>query len=111
MSTIKNKLSGRLIQEYHRGTLTLVVLSVLKERHYGYALVQKLQEAGLDVSQDTVYPLLRRLEKQKLLQSEWIVDGSRPRKYYSASIEGNLIISELQQEWLVYTETIRGIIQ
>ena len=111
MSIEKKELLDRLRQEYHRGTLTLVVLSVLKEKRYGYALVQQLQESGLDVSQDTIYPLLRRLEQQKLLQSEWIIDGSRPRKYYFASDEGNRVISELQQEWLTYTETIRGIIQ
>ncbi len=110
MSNDQDGISERLLQEYHRGTLTMVVLSLLEVQHYGYALVQELQAAGMEVTQDTVYPLLRRLEQQGLLSSEWIVEGSRPRKYYRTSPKGVEVVKRLKTQWLSYTETIRRII-
>jgi PadR family transcriptional regulator PadR len=72
----------KLTQELRRGILVLAALSQLEEEKYGYALINSLAEKGLDIDQGTLYPLLRRLEEQGLLQSEWNVEGSRPRRYY-----------------------------
>ena len=71
-----------LALELRRGTLVLSVLSQLRESRYGYALVQSLEKQGVEIDPNTLYPLLRRLEKQGLLQSRWETGGSKPRKYY-----------------------------
>jgi PadR family transcriptional regulator PadR len=88
-----------LIYELRRGTLVLTVLSQLVERQYGYSLKQLLAEQGLDIDQGTLYPLLRRLEKQGLLDSEWSLESSRPRRYYVLSEAGRETLQTLKQEW------------
>ena len=72
----------KFTHELRRGTLVLAALSQLKEARYGYALIDQLAKQGLDIEQGTLYPLLRRLEEQGLLQSEWNVEGSHPHRYY-----------------------------
>ncbi len=89
----------KLTQELRRGILVLAALSQLEEEKYGYALINSLAEKGLDIEQGTLYPLLRRLESQGLLQSEWNVEGSRPRRYYVISPKGKIILKELAAEW------------
>lgn len=79
--------------ELRRGTLTLAVLSQLQTPQYGYSLVQRLEQAGVSIEQNTLYPLLRRLEKQELVTSSWDTTESRPRKYYVISNYGNEILS------------------
>lgn len=88
-----------LLQELKRGTLVMVVLLNLKEKEYGYSLISKLQEAGIQIEQNTLYPLLRRLEKQGLLQSLWDTSESRPRKYYLISDEGRETLEIILKEW------------
>lgn len=88
-----------LTQELRRGTLVLSVLSQLKEPQYGYSLVQCLGEKGLVIEQNTLYPLLRRLEKQGLLESDWEVTGTRPRRYYKLSEKGHDMLECLTEEW------------
>jgi PadR family transcriptional regulator, regulatory protein PadR len=88
-----------LMTELKRGTAVLCVLSVLKERQYGYTLSQLLFEKGFPVDQNTLYPLLRRLESQQLLGSEWVLDDSRPRKYYELSEKGRAVLRRLTDEW------------
>lgn len=88
-----------LIYELRRGTLVLTVLSQLAERQYGYSLKQLLAEQGLDIDQGTLYPLLRRLEKQGLLDSEWSLESARPRRYYALSEAGRETLQTLRQEW------------
>ena len=73
----------KLTQELRRGILVLATLSQLHEARYGYALIDELSKRGLEIEQGTLYPLLRRLEDQGLLESEWNVEGSRPRRYYT----------------------------
>ncbi len=85
--------------ELRRGTLTLAVLSQLSTPQYGYSLVQRLEEAGVAIEQSTLYPLLRRLEKQGLVTSSWDTTESRPRKYYVLSDYGMEVYQELKQEW------------
>lgn len=88
-----------LMTELKRGTLVLSVLSQLKTQEYGYSLVQKLEEKGAPIEANTLYPLLRRLEKQGLLISEWDTTENRPRKYYLLSDDGHTIYKALILEW------------
>ena len=93
-----------LVQELKRGTLVLGVLSQLKEPQYGYSLIVLLQEKGIEIDAGTLYPLLRRLEKQELLESNWDVESAKPRKYYKRSKFGDVIYDKLCAYW---TEMVR----
>ena len=86
-------------QELRRGTVVLACLLALRDRGYGYALLDVLAAAGVPVEANTLYPLLRRLESQGLLTSEWDTTEARPRKFYRTSPEGLAIARELQAEW------------
>lgn len=86
------------LQELRRGTVVLASLLALRTPGYGYALLEQLAEAGVDVDANTLYPLLRRLESQQLLTSEWNTDESRPRKFYRTSAEGEALASRLLDE-------------
>lgn len=97
----------KLTQELRRGMLVLATLSQLREPKYGYALIDELSRQGLDIEQGTLYPLLRRLEDQGLLESEWNVDGSRPRRYYRISPTGDEVLTRLITEW----EQLTGVIE
>lgn len=88
-----------LVQELRRGVIVLVVLSQLHNEQYGYSLMKHLEENGMQIDQGTLYPLLRRLEEQKLLKSDWRVDTSRPRRYYQLSDFGKEVLQEIQGEW------------
>jgi PadR family transcriptional regulator PadR len=94
-----NDLHDKLTQELRRGVLVLAALSQLREPKYGYALIDDLSQHGLDIEQGTLYPLLRRLEEQGLLESEWNVEGSRPRRYYVLSAAGRELLQLLQTDW------------
>jgi DNA-binding PadR family transcriptional regulator len=89
----------KLTQELRRGSLVLATLSQLDEPKYGYALIEDLSKRGLEIEQGTLYPLLRRLEEQGLLESEWNVEGSRPRRYYIISPDGRMMFEKLKTEW------------
>lgn len=99
-------LKQSLIQELRRGTLILCVLSQLDEKKYGYALVQNLEERGITIDPNTLYPLLRRLEKQGLLASEWDIGESKPRKYYRRTPYGDEIYLELRAQWRAMAENM-----
>jgi DNA-binding PadR family transcriptional regulator len=88
-----------LMTELHRGTLTLAVLSQLGSEKYGYALVQGLEEKGLSIEPGSLYPLLRRLEAQGVLKSQWDTSEARPRKYYVLSPCGRELYERLKAEW------------
>jgi len=88
-----------LIVELRRGTQIIAVLSQLKENQYGYSLLQKLEERHISIEAGTLYPLMRRLESQDVLISEWDTSESRPRKYYKLSDYGKKILVELKNEW------------
>lgn len=92
-------LLNSLTTELRRGTLTLAVLSQLRTPQYGYSLVQLLEGSGITIDQSTLYPLLRRLEKQELVSSSWDTSESRPRKYYVLSEYGLEIFMQLKREW------------
>jgi DNA-binding PadR family transcriptional regulator len=87
------------ILELRRGVIVLAVLSRLDREQYGYSLIKSLADAGLEIDQGTLYPLLRRLEGQGLLQSAWRVETDRPRRYYVLSEEGRQLLPRLKEEW------------
>ena len=95
----EKELLTSLLLELRRGTLTLSVLSQMKEPKYGYALVQSLEEKGVFIDPNTLYPLLRRLEKQGLLESCWETGGARPRKYYRRTAYGDEVYKRLKEQW------------
>jgi len=88
-----------MIVELRRGTQIISVLSQLEKNQYGYSLLQSLDGRGVKMEAGTLYPLLRRLESQGLLSSEWDTTESRPRKYYVLSQEGKQILKQLKEEW------------
>jgi DNA-binding PadR family transcriptional regulator len=96
--------------ELRRGIVVLAVLSQMNTARYGYSLVQQLAEQGFDVEEGTLYPLLRRLEKQGLLASEWEIGEARPRKYYRISPLGRDVLHALTAEWLATVEVMHTIL-
>jgi DNA-binding PadR family transcriptional regulator len=98
MTTEEDVLSGHL-QELRRGTVVVASLATLRTPGYGYALLETLDRAGFGVDANTLYPLLRRLEKQGLLVAEWNTDESRPRKFYRTSPEGEKVLAALRTDW------------
>src|SRR5512139_2427668 len=85
--------------ELRRGGLVLAVLGQLRHEHYGYTLRKSLSEKGLAVDEGTLYPLLRRLESQGLLASEWREEDRRQKRFYRLSPEGTRIVALLEAEW------------
>lgn len=97
----KAELYDKLLLELRRGTLMLAILSQMNSEQYGYSLKQSLADTGLEINEGTLYPLLRRLETQGLLESDWqVVDDTRPRRYYKISAYGETVLANLTQEWL-----------
>lgn len=85
--------------ELRRGCLTLAVLAQLRAEHYGYTLRKALAEKGIAMDEGTLYPLLRRLESQGLLVSEWREEDKRNKRFYRLSADGKLILKQLLAEW------------
>ncbi len=85
--------------ELRRGVLVLAVLGSLKQPHYGYSLRQQLQQGGIDIDEGTLYPLIRRLADQGLLDSEWQQGEGRERRYYQLSTLGTELLTPLINEW------------
>ena len=99
-----------LTNELRRGTLVLTVLSQLETRQYGYSLRRLLAERGLDIDQGTLYPLMRRLEGQGLLDSEWSVSGSRPRRYDVLNEAGRETFETLKHYWRALTSVLERLL-
>ncbi|MBO1628341.1 PadR family transcriptional regulator [Bacillus arachidis] len=106
-----SNLLNSLTTELRRGTLTLAVLSQLRTPQYGYSLVQLLEESGITIDQSTLYPLLRRLEKQDLVTSSWDTSESRPRKYYVLSEYGLDIFLQLRREWMENSKKLYNLLE
>ncbi|BDI23267.1 PadR family transcriptional regulator [Herbiconiux sp. L3-i23] len=94
------------LQELRRGTVVVACLAVLVTPGYGYGLLETLDRLGFTVDANTLYPLLRRLEKQGLLQSEWNTDESRPRKFYRTSDDGRELLRVLVSDWRALTASL-----
>lgn len=91
--------SAKHEQDLRKGVLVLAVLSQLRTTQYGYSLRQALAERRMPIEEGTLYPLLRRLEAQGLLDSRWQVDGGPPRRYYELSAGGIELFRELSAAW------------
>lgn len=106
-----NDIVQSILLELRRGTLSIAVLSQLSKEEYGYSLLKALSDQGLEVDQSTLYPLLRRLESQGLLQSDWrIVDEARPRRYYVISAQGKEVLKKLKLEWSSMVKTLQKLL-
>jgi DNA-binding PadR family transcriptional regulator len=99
-----------LRQELRRGTLILAVLAQLKVERYGYSLRQALAEVGLEIDEGALYPMLRRLESQGLLTSEWREEDKRKKRFYRLSSEGEAVLARLSVEWRAMNDTLQNLI-
>jgi PadR family transcriptional regulator PadR len=91
--------AGKFEQDLRKGVLVLAVLSQLRAPQYGYSLRQALAERGMPIEEGTLYPLLRRLEGQGLLASEWRIEDGPPRRYYTLSEQGVETYRDLVTAW------------
>jgi PadR family transcriptional regulator, regulatory protein PadR len=106
MENTDQQLLENVVLEFRRGVIILAVLSQLEEEQYGYSLIKLLSDQGLSIDQGTLYPLLRRLESQGLLSSDWRVEEARPRRYYVLSPAGRSILPQIKSEWNVLVEIL-----
>ena len=97
--------------ELRRGCLTLAVLGQLRSEHYGYTLRKALAERGLDIDEGTLYPLIRRLETQGLLSSEWREENKRRKRFYRLSADGEIILQKLLDELRAINASLQSILQ
>ena len=96
--------------ELRRGCLTLAVLVQLRREHYGYTLRKDLADHGLLIEESTLYPLLRRLESQGLLTSQWRKEDKRNKRFYRLSSDGEALLGQLLQEWQTINKAINEIL-
>ena len=97
--------------ELRRGCLVLAVLTALRDEQYGYTLRKTLAEHGMAIDEGTLYPLLRRLETQGLLVSEWREAEKRNKRFYRLSIEGTQILEQLLKEWEQIDSSLRAVLK
>ena len=97
--------------ELRRGCVIVAVLAALRSEQYGYTLRKALSEQGMDIDEGTLYPLLRRLESQGLLVSEWREEDKRNKRFYRLSADGRQILKQLLAEWETIDSSLRGILQ
>ena len=100
----------KLEGELRRGALVLAVLSQLREMQYGYSLRQALAQRGMAIEEGTLYPLLRRLEAQGVLASEWRIEEGPPRRYYRLNDAGEALLAELTGTWNALVGTRSGLL-
>ncbi|MEP1740085.1 MAG: helix-turn-helix transcriptional regulator [Kangiellaceae bacterium] len=100
----------KLKLELRRGVLILAVLAELREEHYGYSLRKNLSVKGLEIDEGTLYPLVRRLEKQQLLVSEWRLENNRKKRFYCLSDIGHQVLAQLTEEWHNTETTLNSIL-
>ncbi|WP_342248708.1 PadR family transcriptional regulator [Sphingomonas sp. OTU376] len=103
---VEEDLFEKLRVELRRGSLVLAVLGALREERYGYTLRTSLEEAGLPIDEGALYPLLRRLETQGLLTSEWREEGKRNKRFYRLNADGLHVLGQLLAEWNAISESI-----
>ena len=109
------RLDGSLFEnlrlELRRGSLVLAVLTQLRGEQYGYTLRKSLAEHGMEIDEGTLYPLLRRLETQGLLVSEWREEEKRNKRFYKLSADGKLVLKQLLTEWKSIDASLNGILK
>jgi PadR family transcriptional regulator PadR len=109
-ATANNEVLENLRLELRRGCLILAVLAELRSERYGYTLRKALAQQGMEIDEGTLYPLLRRLENQGLLASEWREEDKRNKRFYRLSAEGKLILKQLSAEWKSINASLDGIL-
>ena len=110
-SAAEGALLENLRLELRRGGLVLAVLAQLRKEHYGYTLRKALAERDLAVDEGTLYPLLRRLESQGLLSSEWREEDKRQKRFYTLSPAGRRVVRQLVAEWRGLNDAITRILE
>ena len=100
-----------LILEFRRGTLIMVVLAQLNKPMYGYSLVKELEGKGISIEGNTLYPLLRRLESQGLLKSEWETSEAKPRKYYKITDDGLIVLERVVNHWNNFSQNVNRLLE
>lgn len=109
--SVEGNLFENLRLELRRGSLVLAVLSQLRSEQYGYTLRKSLAERGMVIDEGTLYPLLRRLESQGLLVSEWREEEKRNKRFYQLSPDGKAILKQLLAEWKSIDASLNGILR
>ncbi|MGA2250961.1 PadR family transcriptional regulator [Terracidiphilus sp.] len=109
MTVAENTLEN-LRLELRRGCLVLAVLAQLRQEHYGYTLRKALATRGMEIEESTLYPLLRRLESQGLLTSQWREEDKRNKRFYRLSPGGETILTTLLEEWHTMNAAIERIV-
>jgi DNA-binding PadR family transcriptional regulator len=97
--------------ELRRGSLILAVLGHLRREHYGYTLRKALGDAGVEIDEGALYPMLRRLETQGLLTSEWREEEKRKKRFYRLSDEGTRVLARLAEEWRALNASVTDILK
>lgn len=97
--------------ELRRGCVIVAVLAALRSEQYGYTLRKALSEQGMEIDEGTLYPLLRRLETQGLLSSEWREEDKRNKRFYRLSADGRQVLKHLLVEWENIDSSLRGILK
>jgi PadR family transcriptional regulator, regulatory protein PadR len=110
VATNHSELFENLRLELRRGSLIIAVLAQLRAEHYGYALRKALADRGMEIEESTLYPLLRRLESQGLLISEWREEDKRNKRFYHLSENGELILRRLLEEWQSMNSSLNRIV-
>lgn len=111
VQALQNELFDSLRLELRRGCLVLAVLAQLRVEHYGYTLRKALADDGLAIEESTLYPLLRRLETQGLLTSEWREEEKRNKRFYKLSRAGEEILGQLLVEWNGINDSLHRILK
>ncbi len=106
MVKVSDNSTAKLDTELRRGAVVLAVLSQLRTAQYGYSLRQALAERGMPIEEGTLYPLMRRLEGQGLLLSDWRIEDGPPRRYYKLSAKGARVYAELTDNWHALVATM-----
>src|SRR5437870_13243764 len=109
--TSNHELFENLRLELRRGSLVLACLAALRQERYGYTLRKTLEEQGMAIDEGTLYPLLRRLESQGLLLSEWREEDKRNKRFYRLLPEGEQILGQLLEEWKSINASLERILQ
>jgi PadR family transcriptional regulator, regulatory protein PadR len=107
---LKPELIEGFEKELRRGSLVLIVLSLLKKPTHGYELLTRIEKARIEMDTDTLYPLLRRLEGQGLLNGKWDLATARPRKVYELTTLGEQLLTAMKKIWFQYGNNIERII-
>ncbi len=97
--------------ELRRGSLILAVLGLLRAEHYGYTLRKALAGQGVEIDEGALYPMLRRLDSQGLLNSTWREEDKRNKRFYRLSPEGEGLLQRLEQDWRNLNTSIEGILE